>query len=392
MRFALVLVSWCVLLAPTAAMAADEPSLPPEAQAALDKYIAGGAKLQQDAEARHQAVRAKLLTALDALQTSEAKAGHLDAALAVKKLHDGLQSDATSDPTKVPPDAQWPKAVPRALDSYQSDSAKLDKELAPKLAALRDQAVRDLESIKVAQTKAGQLDAALLIKQTQEQLRSGQAAAGMKKSAQPSRVLTFAASAGLQPVDDGLLRKGGATSTLEFMVASLTKDGVLFRCGGGGNGQSVALVGDEVWYAMASPRHGILVKAPLNGTKPPFHLAVTFKDGDISVWVNGVLAKKEASGVEAIADNATPGGLGDAGGSANNPAMPRQGFEGSLAGFRYVDKVLYDAPFSPSYPFPAAASVRWAIDAATMEPGAVKEFSAGGVPTRPVGEIKVTGR
>jgi hypothetical protein len=393
MRFVLCLLSLWILTSAISGLRAEEPTLPPEGQAVVDRYVAEGAKLQQDAEVKRQAARTKLVTALETIQASEAKAGHLDAAVAVKKLHDGLQADPASDPGKVAPDPQWPKGVARQLDSYQNDNAKIDKELAPKVTAVREQAVRDLEAIKIAQTKAGKLDAALAVRQTQEQLRSGQAAAG-KKGSTLSRAFVFGAGIGLEPTDGALLRRGGAASTLEFMVATVTKDGLLFKCGAGGNGQSVAVMGDEIWYAVAHPRHGTMLKAPLNGTKPPFHLAVTFKDGDVAIWVNGALAKKESAGIDAIGDNGMGGGVGDlaSNSSVNQPGMPRQGFEGSLAAFRYVDKALYDAPFQPAYPFPAATAIRLGFDAAGMDPGTVKEFSAGGAQVRPVGELKISAK
>ena len=65
-------------------VAADAPTLPPEAQAVVDRFVAEGAKQVTDAEAKRTANKAKLDTALDAVQTAEGKAGRLESAVAVK--------------------------------------------------------------------------------------------------------------------------------------------------------------------------------------------------------------------------------------------------------------------------------------------------------------------
>lgn len=374
------------LLIPLAA--ADEPELPPEATVVVDRYVADGAKVVQEADVKRAAARAKLVQALEQVQAAEGKAGRLESALAVKKLRDSLGADGTAELPKTP-DPQLPKGVARPLESYQADLAKIDKDQAARLNSVRDQAIKELEPVKVAQTKAGHLDVALAVKKMQEQLRSGQAG----KKSQISRVLVFVPDSALLPSDEALLRRGGPESTLEFIVTAVEKDGLLFRCGAGGNGQSAALSGDEFWWAVAGgTRRNQVIKAPLGGAKPPLHLAVTFKRGEVVLWVNGAIAKRESTGMEEIGDNGAGGGIGGPSGAMNSPEMPRASFQGELAAFRYIDKAIYDAPFTPAYPLPAAEGVRLAVDAATIEPGAVREIGAGAQRLRAAGTVTVTAK
>lgn len=369
-------------------VAAEEPDLPPEATAVVDRYVSDGAKVVQDADVKRTAARAKLVQSLDQVQAAEGKAGRLESALAVKKLRDSLSAEVAGELPKVP-DPQLPKGVARPMESYQADMAKIDKDQAAKLTSVRDQAIKDLEPVKVAQTKAGHLDVALAVKKMQEQLRSGQP--GRKSTI--SRAFTFTPESSLMPLDDMVLRRGGAESTIEFVITAVEKDGLLFRCGAGGNGQSAALSGDEFWWAVAGGmRRNQVLKAPLGGAKPPLHLAVTFKRGDVVLWVNGMAAKRESTGMEEIGDNGAGGGIGGPTGAMNSPEMPRASFQGELAAFRYVDKAIYDAPFTPAYPLPAAEGVRLAIDAASVEPGAVREIGTGAQRLRATGTVTVTAK
>lgn len=374
-----------LMLALLTPVAAAEPELPPEATAVVDRYVSDGAKVVQDADVKRTAARTKLVQALDQVQAAEGKAGRLESALAVKKLRDAVGGEGPAELPKVV-DPQLPKGVTRPLESYQADLAKIDKDQAAKLTSVRDQAIKELEPVKFAQTKAGHLDVALAVKKMQEQLRSGQPA----KKSQISRAFVFAADSALLPFDEALLRRGGAESTIEFIVTAVEKDGLLFRCGAGGNGQSAALSGDELWWAAAGGmRRNQVVKAPLGGAKPPLHLAVTFKRGEVALWVNGTLAKRESTGMDELGDNGAGGGIGGPSGPTNSPEMPRASFQGELAAFRYIDKAIYDAPFAPAYPLPAVEGVRLAIDAAAIEPGAVRELGTGAQRLRAAGTLTV---
>ena len=345
--------------------AADPAALPAAAQTVLDRFVSTGAQLQRDADTRSAATKAKLVAALEQLQASEGKAGRLEGALAVKTLHDGLADGTITDLTKAATAADLPKTVARPIEAHQQDQQKIARDLAQKLASLREQTVRDLEAVKVSETKAGHLDTALLIKQQQEQLRTGQAP-GRKT---PTKALVLGKGAVLTPLDPALLRRGGASSTIEFLILSHSQDGMLFECGALANGQSLAVVGNELWYAIANARREILVKAPLSGARPPLHVAVGFDKGDVQIWVNGALAKRDSVGLDAIGDNGAGGAIGRPGGMGNNPAMPRTGFEGELIAFRYTDRVVYSAPFTPAYPLPASDGVRLGFDAGTLEVG-----------------------
>lgn len=359
----------CVLfpVAVTQLTAAEPIPLPAEAQAVVDRFVIEGAKQVTDADAKRMAAKAKLDTALEAVQTSEGKAGRLESAVAVQHLRADLTAGKSIDVTK--PSEGQPKVVMRLLETYQSEVAKIDKDFTAKMVTLREQAIKDLEVVKVVQTKGGHLDVALVVKQTQEQLRGGQ------PTARPAAaVLVFGKGAQIEPTDDALLRRGGAESTIEVVLTAVASDGLLFRCGAGGNGQSLAIMGDELWFAVVGGRTRSLVKAPLGGAKPPLHLAATFAKGEVTLWVNGVPAKREKTELDAINDNGAGGGLGSVGESSNHPAMPHDGFTGELACFRYVDRVLYTAQFKPSFPLATAEGVRWQIDAQGLAIGTLKEL------------------
>lgn len=356
------------------ALTAVEPAapveLPADAQAALSRFVAAGAQLQRDGDARKTAVRTKLVQALEQVQTTESKAGRLDSALAVKTLKDNLAADQVPDLAKAITAPGLPKGVTRPTESYQTDMLKLDKDLAQRFAALKDQAVKELDVVKVAETKAGRLDAALAVKEQQEQLKSGTPGATRKA---PLKTLVFGKGATITPVDAELLRRGCSTSTIEFVVLSVAKDGMLFETGGQANGQSLALMDNALWYAIANLRNAFLIKVPLGSAKPPLHLAVGYDKGAVQIWINGVLAKQDANAPVTISDNGG-GGFGVPEGGPNEPSMPRQGFEGEIAAFRFVDKLVYTAPFTPSYPLPATDSIRIGVDAAALEPGPLTEI------------------
>lgn len=358
--------------------AGDAPTLPPEAQAVVDRFVAEGAKQVTDAEAKRTANRSKLDTALDAVQTAEGKAGRLESAVAVKKLRAELSAGKVPDVAK--PSEGQPKTVLRAVESYQTDLAKIDKEFTAKMTILRDQAIRDLEVVKIVQTKGGHLDVALAVKQTQEQLRGGQPVARQAFS-----VLVIGKGGRIDPADEALLRRGGSDSTIEAVVTAIASDGMIFRCGGSGNGQSMAIMGDELWYAVAGARNQSVIKAPLNGAKPPLHLAITFAKGDVIVWINGVPAKREKVDLDSIGNNGASGGVGDVGDNSNNQAMPRAGFTGELVTFRYVDRVLYAAPFKVAFPLVASDAIRWQIDVQAVAVGPLKELPK----SRIVGDLSI---
>ncbi len=367
MRFAF-LTCLCLLFS-FISMAAEEVALPPEAQAVVDRFVAEGAKQVTDADTKRAAVKAKLEAALEALQTAEGKAGRLESAVAVQHLHAEVSAGTPLDMTK--PGAGLPKGVTRPLETHQADMGKIDKDFAARLAAMREQAIKDLEAVKIAQTKAGHLDVALAVKQTQEQLRGGQPAARVTAT-----VLVLGKGAQIEPTDEALLRHGGTDSTIEAVLTAVASDGLIFRCGAGANGQSMAIVADELWYAVVGGRVRTVIKAPLNGAKPPLHLAVTFAKGDVALWVNGTLAKHEKTELEMLGDNGAGGGVGAMGETQNHQAMPHEGFTGELASFRYVDRVLYTAPFKLVFPMPASAGIRWQIDPQGLPSGPLKELAA----------------
>lgn len=369
MRWSLVILIAHVFSFTLPVLGAAETSPPPEAQTVMDRFVADGAKAVTEAEAKRTAVRAKLDAALDAVQVAEGKAGRLESALAVKQLRADLAAGTT--PAPAAPANPLPKAVARPMETCQSDIAKIDKESGAKINTLRDQAVKDLEAVKVAQTKAGHLDAALAVKQMQEQLRGGLTTTARQA---PAAALVFTTSSRIEPTDDALLRRGGTESTIEIVLTALTGDGLIFHCGAGGNGQSIAIVGDELVYAVVGSRNHALIKAPLGGAKPPLHLAVTFAKGDVTLWLNGTLLKHESSGLDTLGDNGMGGSLGDLGGNGGQPGMPRTGFSGDVAIFRYVDKVIYTAPFKPTFPLPATDSIRWQIEAQGLAAGPLKDL------------------
>jgi hypothetical protein len=371
-----------ILCAATIALIAEEPSaLPQEAQATIERYAAEGSKLVGEAEVRRAAARAKLCQMLDTLQAAEGKAGRLESALAVKELRELVASEGAIEEPK--PGSLLPKSVARFLESHQAEIAKIDKEQSIKVGALRDIAIKELEGVKIVETKAGRLDAALAVKQMQEQLRSGQAAA---RATTPT--LVFFPDSAIEPSDQASLRRGGAESTIEVILTAVTKDGGIFRTGAGGNGQSLALVEDELWYAIAAGHGDGIWKAPLHGAKPPLHLAVTFKAGEITLWINGAVGKREKTTLEAIGDNGPGGVLGAAGDNLNQRGMPRTSFSGEMAAFRFVDRVLYSAPFKPVFPLPGSEGVRWQVSAEGLASGPLKELPK----ARIVGPVQVKTR
>jgi len=339
----------------------------PDAQVVVDRFVADGAKLVSDSETKRTASKEKLDAALEAVQVAEGKAGRLEGAVAVQQLRADVTAGKAVDASK--PGENQPKAAVRQLEYYESEIAKIDKDLTAKMVVLREQAIKDLDVVKVAQTKDGALDVALIVKQAQDQLRSGQPAAQ-----QAFNVLVIGKGGRIEPADQSVLRRGGAESTIEVVLTAIASDGIIFRCGAGGKGQSMALMHDELWYAVGSGRKQAMIKAPLNGAKPPLHLAVTFAKGDVTLWVNGVPAKHEKLAFEAIGNNPLGGGVGDVGEIANIPAMPRVGFTGELASFRYADRALYTAPFKVAFPLVASDAIRWQIDVQTAAVGPLKEL------------------
>ena len=65
--------------------------------------------------------------------------------------------------------------------------------------------------------------------------------------------------------------------------------------------------------------------------------------------------------------------------------MPRAGFTGELASFRYVDRVLYAAPFKVVFPLVASDAIRWQIDVQGVAVGPLKEL----LKARIIGDLSI---
>jgi hypothetical protein len=192
-------------------------------------------------------------------------------------------------------------------------------------------------------TKLGTLDAVLAELDNPTDLLGNPIASGVAK---PGRaVLVFGAGGALVPAGVRVLSESFTARTTELVVGNVTGDGVLFEEGGGGNGQAIGVVGNELHYVVRASSVPFTVTAPFDRKAPWAHIAVQFEAGTVRIWLNGKAAAKADSMMPNIPGHAG-GGLGN--GDGSNPGGWQANCQFVLASFRLANKARYSDQVKPT--------------------------------------------
>lgn len=192
-------------------------------------------------------------------------------------------------------------------------------------------------------TKLGTLDAVLTELDNPTDLLGNPVAAG---GARPGKaVLVFGAGGALVPAGVRTLSEGFTARTTELVVGQVTGDGVLFEEGGGGNGQAIGIIGDELHYVVRAGGVPFSVTAPFDRKAPWTQVVVQFDAGTVRIWLNGRPVARADSMMPGIPAHAG-GGLGN--GDGSNPGGWQTNCQFLLASLRLANKARYSDQVKPT--------------------------------------------
>jgi hypothetical protein len=268
---------------------------------------------------------------------------------------------------------------------HQVETAKLDQDHQQAVAKARQKSVATLERLAAKQTRAGDLAGATLV--WKEVLRLDQDHAEARRffsalgtlDSMLAEVATTTdvlgnPSGGAVPragrrclllLDGATLTPGGAAinagfaaCTVELLVGKVQGDGTLYSEGGSSNGQVISVAGPRLSFLARNSGVVADINAPFDRSLPWTHIAATFDNGKLTLWLNGKAAASGPAPFPAVAQHGTAsylGGLGKGGGMA-------------LAGFRLTRAVRYQAPFAPPADLAADPETVLGISAASLAP------------------------
>jgi len=194
-------------------------------------------------------------------------------------------------------------------------------------------------------TKLGTLDAVLTELDNPTDLLGNPVGGGANKPGAGKAVLVFGAGGALVPAGVRTLSDAFAARTTELVVGSVAGDGVLFEEGGGGNGQAIGVLGNELHYVVRANSVAFSVTAPFDRKAPWTHIAVQFDAGIVRVWLNGKPVAKADSMMPAIPGHAG-GGLGM--GDGSNPGGWQANCQFVLASLRLANIARYSDQVKPT--------------------------------------------
>jgi hypothetical protein len=228
-------------------------------------------------------------------------------------------------------------------------------------------------------TKLGTLDAVLAELDNPTDLLGNPIAA---PGAKPGKsVLVIGTGGALVPATVRTLTEPFTARTTELVVGQVTGDGVLFEEGGGGNGQAIGVVGNELHYVVRAGSVPFTVTAPFDRKAPWTHIAAQFDSGTVRIWLNGKAAAKADSMLPSIPGHGG-GGLGN--GDGSNPGGWQANCQFVLASFRLANKARYSDQVKPTGAMDADADTVLGVTPEAIAAELAAQAVGGKKPTEPI--------